>query len=269
MAYIERSLRGVSCVTVSMLICLFGMAMPGISQVECGDAKQLNSLGGSNRFAEPITTVEGVQSLFTEEGDDIESLLRQAGFEGNVDDLNAVVRSGSIKSVEIQPGERMAWMFMRKGGQPGLLENVCWTGREAFKGWEIQFSSDGTWYSFVVPEVCGNIAHLAEVAEPECLVEVTDSAGTTCASTSFTIDARGSTGDLSLEVSTPSGRRQTLSASQASSPGRWTFEDPTRRGDWTFTVVGRVETPRGNTLECRASETLTRNCCELTPRASL
>ncbi len=260
MAYVGRSLR-----FVSVAICLFGMAMPGMSQVDCGDAKQLNSLGGSNRFSEPITTVEGLQSLFTNERSDIETLLREAGFSGSVDDLARAVSSGSVESVEIQPGERMGWMFSRKGGRPDLLENVCWAGQEAFKGWEIQFSSQGTWYSFVVPEVCGNVAHLAEVAEPECLVEVTDSAGTTCASTSFTIDARGSTGDLSLEVQTPSGRRQTLSASQASSPGRWTFEDPARQGDFTFTVVGRVETPRGNTLECRASETLTRNCCQLTP----
>ena len=237
--------------------------MPGGAQVDCGDAKTINSLGGSNRFSEPITSIDGLQTLFTEEREDIATLLRQAGFSGNIDDLSRA--ASSARAVEIQPGERMGWMFMRKGGRtPDLLENVCWAGREAFKGWEIQFSSDGTWYSFVVPEVCGNVAHLAEVAEPECRVQVTDSAGTTCASTGFTIDARGSTGELSLEVSTPSGRRQTLSASQASSPGRWTFEDPARRGDFTFTVVGSIETPRGNTLECRASETLSRNCCELT-----
>ena len=219
----------------------------------------------ATRFSSQVTTVDALQSMIANSRGEIETLLRQAGFQGDPADFFAAVASGDgISSTSVDPGSRLGWMFFREKGAATMKQNVCWAGKAAFAGWEVQFSSQGQWYSFVVPEACGNISLLAQLPEPVCRVSIRDTAGETCEDKSLVIDATGSTGNLTVELIDPSGTRRQLT-SGTSSDRRWTVDSDLTQG--TFRVIATSTEPngRGGTLECRAEDSITRDCCIAEP----
>ena len=239
------------------------LAPPSFAQDTCGDALKVRDFGTRNKFSSPVTTVEELQALFQNSGDDIRRLLAESGFQGNPDDLFAAVRSGEgVRSQSYAPGQRLGWMFFRRSGKPVVRENLCWAGKQPFQGWEIQFTSGDNWYAMTVPEVCGNLSFLNEMPTPKCAVSVNDTAGETCENTTIQIDATGSLAQsVEVQVKAPSGRTTTLTASDARSAYRWEYDSDEPKGTFEIAVIGKSPTPRGNVLECRAEAEVTRDCC--------
>ena len=231
-----------------------------------GAGTKVTRLGNpATRFSSQVTSIEALQNMVGNSRGDIETLLRRAGFQGDPNDFFAAVSSGDgISSTNVEPGSRLGWMFFREKGAASLEQDVCWAGKAAFAGWEVQFSSQGQWYSFVVPEACGNLALLAQQQEPVCRVSIRDTAGETCEEKSLVIDASGSTGNLTVELIDPSGARRELTTGN-SSERRWTIDSDLTQG--TFRVVATASEPngRGGMLECRAEDSITRDCCIAEP----
>lgn len=253
------------CVAVACLAALSTFGAANAQTVCDGVTNKITRLANpATRFSSQVTTVDALQTMVSNARSEIETLLRRSGFQGDPSDFFAAVASGDgISSTTVEPGSRLGWMFFREKGAPALKSNVCWAGKAAFAGWEVQFSSQGTWYSLVVPEACGNIALLAQQAEPICRVSIRDTAGDTCEDQSLVIDATGSTGNLSVALIDPSGARRELT--DGSSTRRWTVDSDLTEG--TFRVVATSSEPngRGGMLECRAEESITRNCCIAEP----
>lgn len=263
---ISRGARFFSVFSLAFLsfVVAEGAAIAQSTQVECGNAAhRIRRLGNPvSRFTPPVEDRASLVRLFEAARIDVDLLLREAGWAGDTDDLYEAIKTGSVTRKSFEPGERFGWMFFRKNGQPVLNNNVCWSGAQSFDGWEIQFSSRGTWYSMVVPVVCGNLSFLAEQVEPVCRVTVNDAAGTTCRDTTLTIDATGSTAsDLKLQVTTPSGQQRTLTSRDFSSPSKWQFQSDEHRGTFRFELTGSEPTVRGTTLTCSAETSVARDCC--------
>ncbi|MEM6701202.1 MAG: outer membrane beta-barrel protein [Acidobacteriota bacterium] len=256
--------RTPSILLTSLLLALVATGSAS-AQAVCEGYTKISRLGGNNAFSDPIKTREDLAALFEGKRADIENMLREIGWEGNQADLFQAVADGGASRQSFEPGTPLGWMVFRRGGAAAIRRDLCWAGREAFEGWEVQFASNGTWYSMVVPEACGNLALLAQAPEPICSLKVDDAAGSTCENTTITVDASGSTGTVSVEVTTPSGQKRTLTAADSSSALRWNFDSDERKGTFRFKSTSTVTTPRGTSIMCSAEESVNRACKDPEP----
>ena len=253
-------------VLISLLLLVLPAASAVSAQELCEGYTRISRLGGNNAFTEPIRDREALEQLFEDKrGGELEGMLREIGWEGDPNDLFRAVSEGRATRQSIEPGTPLGWMVFRRGGSPSIRKDLCWAGSEAFGAWEIQFTSKGVWYSAVVPEDCGNLALVAQTPEPQCSLNVTDSAGSSCESTTFQIDATGSSGEVTVEVTPPSGPKATLTAADAQRPLRWSYDSSVRKGTFEFVATSRVTTPRQTTIMCTAEATVNRQCKDPEP----
>ncbi|MCU0787990.1 MAG: DUF11 domain-containing protein [Verrucomicrobia bacterium] len=112
----------------------------------------------STRFADPIQTPEGLRERFSDPGlqRDMASILDQAAWTGNLDDLLDAAREGEIIEIVIQPGTIMPFMSSRKSGRPITLMEVLWAGSSPAPAYAFYFSSKGRRYRCVTPKACSN-----------------------------------------------------------------------------------------------------------------
>lgn len=220
----------------------------------CEGAVPIDRLGGVNRFTPPVTDREGLQALFVDYRDEIVALLGEANWRGDPEDLFAAVAAGEgITSTSFVTGQRIPWMFFRDGGTtPRVGVNLCWTGSEAFPAWEVRLNSNGSWFSMIVPESCGNLALLAEQPLPKVALEL-DIGGLSCTDKTFDLKSSCSDGDASVMVKLPDGSEKALDAGSQS----FAF---TAEGDYTVTASCSAMSSRGDVLEDSVSKTIAVGC---------
>ncbi|HNQ90160.1 MAG TPA: hypothetical protein PKM73_16200 [Verrucomicrobiota bacterium] len=121
----------------------------------------------STRFAPPLKTPEDLRRLLQDERmkADITSILDQAGWTGNVDDLRRAAGTAPIAEVKVPTGTVLPFMSSRKDGKPVTLINVLWAGQEAIDAYAFFFSSKGRRYRCLTPKACSNF--LVEDLGPE------------------------------------------------------------------------------------------------------
>lgn len=112
----------------------------------------------STRFAPPLKKPEDLRSLFRDPKlrPDIESILQQVKWQGNVNDLYHAAATAPIREFKIPVGTRMPFMSARKNGQPVVLLDVLWAGDEPVDAYVFEFSSNGRRYRCVTPKPCSN-----------------------------------------------------------------------------------------------------------------
>ena len=112
----------------------------------------------STRFAPPLANPEQLRTLLTEEKTraDVASILQQAGWKGNVDDLRRAAATATITEVKLPKGTRLPYMSARKDGKPVALIDVLWDGEEPIEAYVFEFASNGRRYRCVTPKPCSN-----------------------------------------------------------------------------------------------------------------
>lgn len=112
----------------------------------------------STRFAPPLKTPQDLRNLFSNEKlrPDIESILRQVNWQGNVDDLYKAAAAAEIREHKIPVGTRMPFMSARKDGQPVALMDVLWAGDKPADAYAFDFRSKGRRYQCITPKACSN-----------------------------------------------------------------------------------------------------------------
>lgn len=252
---VEYAAVRTSARTTSVLFLLAGLilAAPAAAQL-CEGASSITRLGGANRFSAPVEDQESLQALFANQREDILSLLDEANWSGDADDLFAAVAAWrGVTSTTFEPGQRVQWMFFREGGQtPTVGTNLCWAGDEAFAAWEIRFNSNGRWYSMIVPESCGNLALLAEQPLPKVTLDL-DIGGLSCSDQTFDFQSSCNDGNGSVTVTMPDGSKRAAAAGNVSFPF-------TTEGDYTVTATCSARSSRGDSLEDSVSQAIAVGC---------
>lgn len=112
----------------------------------------------STRFAPPLKTSQDLRNLFSNEKlrPDIESILKQVNWQGNVDDLYKAAATAEIREHKIPVGTRMPFMSARKNGQPVALVDVLWAGDKPADAYAFDFRSKGRRYQCITPKACSN-----------------------------------------------------------------------------------------------------------------
>ena len=126
---------------------------------------------------QPATMLEELQAQFKVLRADYAAVLRQAGWEGDPEDLFAAVgsasdRSGAVTFRSAPPGTEFEWMAYRQRGEPSCVKDIIWVGQEPFPAWQIVVESQGVQHTFVVPQSCLNLGlekgKRREVPPPTC-----------------------------------------------------------------------------------------------------
>ena len=112
----------------------------------------------STRFAPPLKTPQDLRNLFSNDKlrPDIESILKQVNWRGNVDDLFKAAATAEIREHKIPVGTRMPFMSARKNGQPVALVDVLWAGDKPADAYAFDFRSNGRRYQCITPKACSN-----------------------------------------------------------------------------------------------------------------
>ncbi|HOX56220.1 MAG TPA: hypothetical protein P5205_04350 [Candidatus Paceibacterota bacterium] len=112
----------------------------------------------ATRFAPPLKQPEQLRALFANEKlkADVEEILRQAQWEGNVEDLRRAAASAPITELSLPVGTRMPYMSSRKNGRPVALIDVLWDGTAPVSAYAFDFTSNGRRYRCITPRPCSN-----------------------------------------------------------------------------------------------------------------
>lgn len=112
----------------------------------------------ATRFAPPVKTSSDLRKRFHDEKlrADVESILIQAGWKGNVDDLRYAALTAEIIEIELPVGTRMPFMSTRKNGRATILIDVVWAGKAPVGAYVFYFSSNGRKYRCTTPKPCSN-----------------------------------------------------------------------------------------------------------------
>lgn len=157
MAMRKISLSGVVGVLVTMFLAL--LSAPASGQPG-GREIRVSILGSSNRFSQPVNTVDDLHAMANANRSQITHVLAMAGLANISTQVLDSLTSGHVTVVTIVPGTHINWMAVKRAGRPVVLQNVRWTGRQPFDAWQFAVRAGGTTYDFIVPMVCGNLSLL-------------------------------------------------------------------------------------------------------------
>jgi hypothetical protein len=117
-------------------------------------------LGSSNRFSQPVHSVDDLHAMANANRSQITHVLTMAGLANISTQVLDSLTTGHVTVVTIVPGTHINWMAVKRAGRPVVLQNVRWTGRQPFDAWQFAVRANGTTYDFIVPMVCGNLSLL-------------------------------------------------------------------------------------------------------------
>ncbi len=149
-----------------------GLFAPGSAR---GEEHHATYLGNpATRFAPPLKSPEDLRARLADPTlrPDIESVLRQWRWVGNVDDLYRAAATAEIRDHPIAVGTVLPFMSTRKNGHPICLYNVHWNGREAAPAYAFEFTSRGRRYRCLTPKACSNFLVEDLGAEPRPILSL-------------------------------------------------------------------------------------------------
>jgi hypothetical protein len=253
---------------------------PAIAQQQYTD---ITRLGTSSAISRPgPRNGDELKRIFQRNRADYEKVLRDANWPGNPEDLFRAVEAGSFSEAQYPVGHTFEWMAVRKRGVAQPTRPIRWAGADPFEAFEIRVESNGQMHRFLIPKACGNLAlvamgpteaQLREETERARIAALTPAlrvqAPNQCTGANVTVDVSipggmPQGGTLQLNLTRPSGQRETLTATQAGGGYRWQgkLDDA---GAYTFTAV--VDSPLGRSRE--ASERINLDPCQPTCNVTL
>jgi hypothetical protein len=107
----------------------------------------------ATRFAKPLKKPDDLRVMLRSEKmrADVLAVLNEAGWKGNIDDLDRAAASAEITKVQVAPGTRLPFMSSRKNKKAHALIDVLWAGRKPIDAFAFEFSSNCVRYRLYTP----------------------------------------------------------------------------------------------------------------------
>ena len=138
-----------------LLLAGIGATIDTATAQEC----TIKRFGGTTRFADKGAQTElDLQNVFKENRADIERLLGEVGWNGDVQDLYDAVMAGAAEEADFPTGTSFQFMMLRYKGQAQNAVAKCYGGKQPFPAWRVVVESKGYRSTFVIPKACGNVA---------------------------------------------------------------------------------------------------------------
>jgi hypothetical protein len=117
------------------------------------------SLGNpATRFAKPLKKGDDLRVLLRAEKAkaDVAAVLQDAGWAGDVADLERAAATAEVVPMSIAPGTTLPFMAARKNGKAYAMKDVLWAGAKPIDALGFEFSSRCVRYRLVTPKACSN-----------------------------------------------------------------------------------------------------------------
>jgi len=121
---------------------------------------RITRLGGrTTSLLGPLNTEDDVRRKLRDPRNvkNIESVLTQAGWSGNMADFDRAAQTGSIGTITVSPGTRLPFLSFLRRGNPILIRDVVWAGARPFDAYTLEVESGGKIYTINLPKPCGNL----------------------------------------------------------------------------------------------------------------
>ena len=84
----------------------------------------------ATRFAKPLKKADDLRVMLRSEKTkaDVAAILNEAGWKGNLEDLDRAAATAEISEIQIPTGTRIPFMSSRKNKKPHALVDVLWAG---------------------------------------------------------------------------------------------------------------------------------------------
>jgi hypothetical protein len=112
----------------------------------------------ATRFAPPLKKGDDLRVLLRSEKRkaDVAAVLQDAGWPGDIADVDRAAASAEVVPVQIAPGTTIPFMAARKNGKPYAMKDVLWAGAKPIDALGFEFSSKCVRYRLVTPKACSN-----------------------------------------------------------------------------------------------------------------
>ncbi len=112
----------------------------------------------ATRFAPPLKTPDDLRRTLLSESlrEDVLKVLRLSGFNGDFEDFRQAVANAPIHEISLPVGSVLTAMSTRKNGEPRLLRNVLWAGKQPIDAYAFSFISGERRYRIITPKACSN-----------------------------------------------------------------------------------------------------------------
>jgi hypothetical protein len=112
----------------------------------------------ATRFAKPLKKGDDLCVLLRAEKAkaDVAAVLADAGWPGDVADLDRAAATAEVLPIQIAPGTTLPFMAARKKGKAYAMRDVLWAGKRPIDAFGFEFSSKCVRYRLVTPKACSN-----------------------------------------------------------------------------------------------------------------
>ncbi len=129
----------------------------------------------ATRFAKPLKKPDDLRVLLRAEKmkADVAAVLQDAGWAGDLADLDRAAAAADVVPIEIAPGTTLPFMAARKNGKAYAMRDVLWAGAKPIEAFGFEFTSGPscTRYRLVTPKACSNfwVETLGkDTSDPKC-----------------------------------------------------------------------------------------------------
>ena len=221
-------------------------------------------LDGGNAVIDGVLGSKAEVKAFAEEfGESLKAILEERGLAAATEGVLRALETGDATETTIHRGDVFEWMATRKKGAVTTFGPVCMASKTEYDAWRFEVTVDGpmekTIHTFVIPEVCGNLALVGtrSVPKPPIPVPVVFlDVDRDCESRTITIDTGDSDPGAQLVIMTDEGIGHPIEAG--------TIDDPAPfSADLTFRIVASNTARDGHLQE--AEKELTVPACPAPP----
>jgi hypothetical protein len=112
----------------------------------------------ATRFAKPLKKADDLRVLLRAENmkADVAAVLADAGWAGDVADLDRAAATAEIVEIQVPPGTRLPFMSARKNKKAYAMKDVLWAGKKPIDAFGFEFTSKCVRYRLVTPKACSN-----------------------------------------------------------------------------------------------------------------
>jgi hypothetical protein len=112
----------------------------------------------ATRFSKPLKKADDLRVLLRSEKmkADVAAVLADAGWPGDVADLDRAAASGEVITIQVPPNTRLPFMAARKNKKAYAMKDVLWAGKKPIDAFGFEFTSKCVRYRLVTPKACSN-----------------------------------------------------------------------------------------------------------------
>jgi hypothetical protein len=112
----------------------------------------------ATRFSKPLKKPDDLRLLLRAEKmkADVAAVLADAGWQGDVADLDRAAASAEVTSIQVPTNTRLPFMAARKNKKAYAMKDVLWAGKKPIEAFGFEFTSKCVRYRLVTPKACSN-----------------------------------------------------------------------------------------------------------------